>query len=203
MAEHNNAAERSRSRGRDMTSSGRGGLGNIHHAVDPTIHESGPDDYSTTRGREPAVDPDRVISTGRGGAGNIRSPSRDVGSHPHHQVHPDPRQEELIRAEAHREGAVHSTGRGGLGNMSRSRSRGPQTVRGHDQEHERSRSGDPEQHKHNGVSEFIHKVLHPHHNEEGGHHEHHDQHDITDPALKSVDAVDVPPPLTFSRTDAK
>ncbi|KAJ3732842.1 hypothetical protein DFJ43DRAFT_1071648 [Lentinula guzmanii] len=199
MTEHN-IVERSRSRGRDMTSSGRGGLGNIHHAVDPTIHESGPDDYSVTRGREPAVNPDKVVSTGRGGAGNIRSPSRDIGSHPHAPVYPDPRQEELIRAEANREG-VHSTGRGGLGNMSRSRSRDPQTVRAHDQSHDRSRSGDPEHHKHTGVSELIHKVLHPHHNEENTHHDSHTNPEST--PKQSVDSTDVAPPLTFSRSDAK
>lgn len=42
--------------------------------------DSGPDDFSPTRGREPHVrQVDQVLySTGRGGAGNIRSPSRDV-----------------------------------------------------------------------------------------------------------------------------
>ncbi|KAJ3883934.1 hypothetical protein F5051DRAFT_390607 [Lentinula edodes] len=194
-----NNAERSRSRGRDMTSSGRGGLGNIHHAIDPTIHESGPDDYSVTRGREPAVHPDQVISTGRGGAGNIRSPSRDAGSYSHTPVGPDPRQEELIRAEADREGAVHSTGRGGLGNMSRSRSRGPRTALA--QEH--SASGDPEHHKHTGVSELIHKVLHPHphHIQESGRHETHAQVPAESTPKNSVDHE--APPLTFSRADAK
>ncbi|KAJ4479315.1 hypothetical protein J3R30DRAFT_3733630 [Lentinula aciculospora] len=183
------AEERSHSRGRDMTSSGRGGLGNIHHAVDPALHESGPDDYSSTRGREPAVNPNKVVSTGRGGAGNIRSPSRDVGSHPHTPVQPDPHQEELIRAEADRDG-VHSTGRGGLGNMSRSRSRARDTQT---PVAEHSRSGDPEHHRHAGVSELIHKVLHPHHAEESGSHE----------ESTPKHSVDVAPPLTFSRTDAK
>ncbi|KAH9175251.1 hypothetical protein EDB89DRAFT_347779 [Lactarius sanguifluus] len=73
----------SRGRGRQYQSSGIGGAGNIRasstsseraHIVD------GPDDFSSTRGREPRspFHPDKIISIGRGGAGNIRSPSRDV-----------------------------------------------------------------------------------------------------------------------------
>ncbi|KAI9445292.1 hypothetical protein H4582DRAFT_906241 [Lactarius indigo] len=54
-------------------SSSRGRV-NAHKLLD------GPDDFSSTRGREPRspFNLDKIISIGRGGAGNIRSPSRDV-----------------------------------------------------------------------------------------------------------------------------
>ncbi|KAF8649306.1 hypothetical protein AX16_005885 [Volvariella volvacea WC 439] len=121
-------ANRSQSRGRDgFTSSGRGGLGNIRQtSVSRTRPDSGPDDFSSSRGREHAVDPTRVYSTGRGGAGNIRSPSRDVRSPP---LGPDIHEQEVVEnyLSTHRD-TPHSTGRGGLGNMtSRSQSRGPST----------------------------------------------------------------------------
>lgn len=86
----------------------------------------------------------QTFSTGRGGAGNIRSPSRDINN----PLSPDPAQgeRELIREHvaASQEapvgvplpphqafsdlfpGTQHSTGRGGVGNIAnRSRSRGP------------------------------------------------------------------------------
>ncbi|KAE9410032.1 hypothetical protein BT96DRAFT_1012300 [Gymnopus androsaceus JB14] len=180
-----------RSRSRDLTSSGRGGIGNIHNAVDPRT-ETGPDDISVKRGREPAVHPDKVFSTGRGGAGNIRSPSRDVAATTSHApVQPDPRQEELIRAEAEH-GGVFSTGRGGIGNISRSRSRGPSpkedSSRSASHEHEHQ---NPKDH-HSGVSDLLHKVLHPHHTE--GH-----------SPSKDVpkESAELAPPLNISRIDAK
>ncbi|KAE9409199.1 hypothetical protein BT96DRAFT_931973 [Gymnopus androsaceus JB14] len=167
-------SERSLSRGRELVSSGRGGIGNIHAPVDLTRPATGPDDFSITRGREPAVNPDRVLSTGRGGAGNIRSPSRDTPAH-HSPIRPDQRQQELVKAESDRQ--VFSTGRGGLGNMSRSRSRGPaaafaQEIAEIAAVRSRSASRDPEQRsqskdKHSsGVSGFLHKVLHQHREEE-------------------------------------
>ncbi|KAG9311655.1 hypothetical protein JVU11DRAFT_7890 [Chiua virens] len=88
----------------------------------------GPDDFSPTRGREPAVHPERILSTGRGGAGNIRSPSKD----PH--IPPIPEGESTYQAKLihdHAETTIlHSSGRGGVGNISasRSRSRDPATV---------------------------------------------------------------------------
>ncbi|KAI6127845.1 hypothetical protein EDD16DRAFT_1855618 [Pisolithus croceorrhizus] len=123
---------RSLSRGRDtFQSSGRGGAGNIRRSSqsrEPGPFD-GPDDFSHTRGREPAVHPDRVYSVGRGGAGNIRSPSRDPGSV--RPVHPDvitesEYEQRILRDHAAAE-VVHSSGRGGAGNItrSRSRSRGP------------------------------------------------------------------------------
>ncbi|KAJ7099026.1 hypothetical protein C8R43DRAFT_907594, partial [Mycena crocata] len=116
------SADRSTSRGREpLTSSGRGGLGNIRPPSTSRDRPlTGPDDFSNTRGREPAVTPSpEPRSTGRGGAGNFRSPSRDT--------HDAVGEAERIRAaEAARDG-LFSTGRGGVGNMagSRSRSRGP------------------------------------------------------------------------------
>ncbi|KAJ6574567.1 hypothetical protein B0H19DRAFT_1124819 [Mycena capillaripes] len=116
-------ADRSTSRGREaLTSSGRGGLGNMRPSSNSQDRPvDGPDDFSSTRGREPAVAISELRSTGRGGAGNFRSPSRDpvddrdvrTGS-----------ERDMIRAHESREReAVHSTGRGGAGNMSGSRER--------------------------------------------------------------------------------
>ncbi|KAF8157263.1 hypothetical protein B0H34DRAFT_849518 [Crassisporium funariophilum] len=104
--------ERSVSRGREaFQSTGRGGIGNIRQTSlsRDARPDSGPDDFSTTRGREPLGSPTQIYSTGRGGAGNIRSPSRDVSRPPNVDV-----LEEDV-----------STGRGGLGNINRSRSRDP------------------------------------------------------------------------------
>ncbi|KAH9830143.1 uncharacterized protein C8Q71DRAFT_379960 [Rhodofomes roseus] len=81
------STDRSVSRGREFYSSGRGGVGNIRRAskddlTRPPASPSSPtgrpdhDDLSLTRGREPpAINPDSAKSTGRGGAGNIRSTS--------------------------------------------------------------------------------------------------------------------------------
>ncbi|PPQ76513.1 hypothetical protein CVT24_010874, partial [Panaeolus cyanescens] len=134
------APERSTSRGRDaFQSSGRGGLGNIRQASQSrdARPDSGPDDFSVTRGREPVAQNNAPLySTGRGGAGNIRSPSRG----PNKIV--DIAEETVIRDHiAKQEDAVTSTGRGGLGNLAqRSRSRGP----GADGTPGRSRSRGPD-----------------------------------------------------------
>ncbi|KAF9074997.1 hypothetical protein BDP27DRAFT_97469 [Rhodocollybia butyracea] len=113
--------ERSLSRGRQLISSGRGGMGNMHTASVDSRPQTGPDDLSITRGRDLAINPDRVLSIGRGGAGNIRSPSC------HSPVTPqaiDLRQQELLKAEGGDRTQLVSFGRGGLGNMGRSPSRG-------------------------------------------------------------------------------
>jgi len=116
-------AARSASRGRERyQSSGRGGLGNIRPSSvsRDTRTESGPDDFSVTRGREPISHPTQIFSTGRGGAGNLRSPSRDG------QKTRDVEEDVIIREyRMSQEGAPVSTGRGGIGNISRSRSREP------------------------------------------------------------------------------
>ncbi|KAI6142750.1 hypothetical protein BKA82DRAFT_1000164 [Pisolithus tinctorius] len=131
----NTVDSRSLSRGRDaFQSSGRGGAGNIRRSSqsrEPRPFD-GPEDFSHTRGREPAVHPDRVYSVGRGGAGNMRSPSRDPGAvRPVHEdvIAESPYEQRILREHAAAE-VVHSSGRGGAGNItrSRSRSRGPGLV---------------------------------------------------------------------------
>ncbi|KAK2459470.1 hypothetical protein APHAL10511_008504 [Amanita phalloides] len=119
--------ERSVSRGRDaFQSSGRGGVGNIRRtSVSRDARpDSGPDDFSTTRGREPRpTTGQEIFSTGRGGAGNMRSPSREVRSGPAAST-VDAVEDQVIRShKAAEQIAVHSTGRGGIGNMASSRSR--------------------------------------------------------------------------------
>ncbi|ETW84866.1 hypothetical protein HETIRDRAFT_241999, partial [Heterobasidion irregulare TC 32-1] len=126
--------DRSTSRGREFSSSGRGGVGNFRQpsvsrgTVDRTSID-GPDDFSPTRGRErnnAFNSTDKVVSVGRGGAGNIRSPSRARGE----DLSDD---RDRIRAiDESNENHAYSSGRGGLGNItvskSRSRSRGPGNV---------------------------------------------------------------------------
>jgi len=122
--------DRSASRGREAFSTGRGGIGNIRQGSQSrdARPDSGPDDFSVTRGREPISNPKNLYSTGRGGAGNIRSPSREVGAGP--KI--DEEEQAVIDGYvASKEGAPISTGRGGLGNISanRSRSRDPSVSR--------------------------------------------------------------------------
>jgi len=127
--------DRSVSRGRDVyQSSGRGGAGNIRQASasrEPRPQD-GPDDFSTSRGREPVSAFSKMFSTGRGGAGNIRSPSRDVqdANSTNGTVDPAIAEEEVIRVHVvAAQDIPYSSGRGGAGNIgqphSRSRSRGP------------------------------------------------------------------------------
>ncbi|KAF8604685.1 hypothetical protein BDV93DRAFT_95267 [Ceratobasidium sp. AG-I] len=114
--------DRSRSRGRELQSTGRGGAGNFvrSESISRPRDDGSP---GQERGRE-ILPSNKVTHTGRGGAGNIRSPSRD----PEADVRTLSREREIV--EGHRqaeENQIHSTGRGGYGNMdrSRSRSRGP------------------------------------------------------------------------------
>ncbi|KAI5984010.1 hypothetical protein EDC04DRAFT_3150213 [Pisolithus marmoratus] len=123
---------RSLSRAREVFQSyGRGGAGNIRRSSqsrEPRPYDV-PEKISLTRGREPAVHPDRIYSTGRGGAGNMRSLSREPGSvrSVHEDVIAECEYEQCILREHTAAEAVHSSGRGGAGNIanSRSRSRGP------------------------------------------------------------------------------
>jgi hypothetical protein len=114
-------SERSISRGRGAFSTGRGGVGNIRQPSQSTDarSESGPDDFSVTRGREPIASQKEIFSTGRGGAGNIRSPSRDIQDPITNRFEQDVMKE----YKKSQEGALVSSGRGGLGNIHRSRSR--------------------------------------------------------------------------------
>ncbi|KAH9020661.1 hypothetical protein EDB84DRAFT_1514637 [Lactarius hengduanensis] len=71
------------SRGVQYKSSGRGGAGNAREAPDYSQRASifdGPEDFSSTKGRElrSSFYPDKITSIGRGGSGNVHSPSRDV-----------------------------------------------------------------------------------------------------------------------------
>ena len=96
-----------------------------------TIHSGGINGGAGGGGKETSLD--RVIHTGRGGAGNTRSPSK--------QGRDEARREEALeeRMVAERRGremladTPYSTGRGGAGNMnssrSRSRSRQPSLTR--------------------------------------------------------------------------
>lgn len=110
-------ADRSRSRGREFQSTGRGGAGNFVRSE--SVSRTREEGVGQERGRE-ILPANRITHSGRGGAGNIRSPSRN----PEADISELSREREII--EDHRrseEGQVHSTGRGGYGNMDRSRSR--------------------------------------------------------------------------------
>jgi len=74
-----------------------------------------------TRGREPIATQKEIFSTGRGGAGNIRSPSRDIRDPITNRFEKDV----INKYNKSQEDALVSSGRGGLGNINRSRSRDP------------------------------------------------------------------------------
>jgi len=120
-------------RGRQgVVSTGRGGAGNAvrspSRGIDP---EPTP---GIERGREmPARDlsVERAMHSGRGGAGNIRSPSRDPTARIAEEENESAIQERLIAEQRGRQAdAPFSTGRGGVGNISRDKSRSRSAVRG-------------------------------------------------------------------------
>jgi len=148
-------SERSRSRGRGLQSSGRGGTGNIRPPSIDRVVGTGPEDFSDTCGREPIpVHTDEVTSTGRGGAGNIRSPSRDP-SRPgsvQGKASPSPLRAEqrgrrgydqdlISDIDVERDTGVHSSGRGGAGNMIRSRPSSESRSRSREPVHGSGRGG--------------------------------------------------------------
>ncbi|GMK58808.1 hypothetical protein CspeluHIS016_0602500 [Cutaneotrichosporon spelunceum] len=117
-------------RGRDLISTGRGGAGNIVREL-----SCGPDELELAgeRGRELRDrSVDRATHAGRGGAGNIRSPSRDPMSEAISEAQEDALQDALIAERRGRpENQTFTTGRGGAGNIdarSRSRSAVPEPV---------------------------------------------------------------------------
>jgi len=117
MSETNN---RSQSRGRDLASTGRGGAGNIVRG-DSTSRPR-PEDEGAERGRNvyAADETNRVTHAGRGGQGNVRSPSRDPAKDAVERAF----EEDVLRkSREHREQFGVSAGRGGTGNIDRSRSR--------------------------------------------------------------------------------
>ncbi|KAG8864096.1 hypothetical protein FRB96_006970 [Tulasnella sp. 330] len=119
--------DRSSSRGRDFASTGRGGAGNVVRSASASRDVRAED--GDERGREVFVNGDRVTHAGRGGQGNIRSPSRDPA-----QVAQERAFEEAVirKRREEREAQPASSGRGGTGNISadrsRSRSRDPNSV---------------------------------------------------------------------------
>ncbi|KAI9636301.1 uncharacterized protein MKK02DRAFT_45005 [Dioszegia hungarica] len=120
-------------RGRQgVVSTGRGGAGNLMRSpsrgLEPEIAPG------SERGREATqrdLSGDRAVRSGRGGAGNIRSPSRDPTTRIAEEENEKTIQERLINEERGRKGeSPFSTGRGGAGNFSRDKSRSRSAVRG-------------------------------------------------------------------------
>ncbi|QRW17739.1 class I glutamine amidotransferase-like protein [Rhizoctonia solani] len=130
-------ADRSRSRGREFQSTGRGGAGNFVRSE--SVSRTREDGVGQERGRE-ILPASKVTHSGRGGAGNIRSPSRDPEadiralSHEREIIEDHRRTEEgqvvalnwpwwlwkhgSLRSRSREPSkAVHSSGRGGFGNI--------------------------------------------------------------------------------------
>ncbi|KII83971.1 hypothetical protein PLICRDRAFT_433652 [Plicaturopsis crispa FD-325 SS-3] len=122
-------------------SSGRGGAGNIHASTSPqesdaTVPNRGREAQPSANAITISDSPPRIVSTGRGGTGNIRRPSREaqearLGSLP---TVPSSDVAEFERRVLERneeaKSAAHSTGRGGVGNISsKSRSRSKSKLR--------------------------------------------------------------------------
>ncbi|KAJ7658458.1 hypothetical protein B0H17DRAFT_349895 [Mycena rosella] len=128
-------SDRSRSRGRDTGyhSSGRGGAGNFHSALQNALPSADVQEFPWPRGRERApvrearptpVGAAASRSTGRGGSGNFnQSPSP---ADPSYSL----RDREILRSHAAAEAernVVRSSGRGGMGNIVASPSPGNST----------------------------------------------------------------------------
>jgi len=118
--------DRSTSRGRDITSVGRGGAGNFvrgESASRNTINRALDGDE---RGRtvEPRIEASTVTHSGRGGSGNIRSPSRDPIKEADERAY----EQQVLARSRERSLNMTSSGRGGGGNISGSRSRSRDPV---------------------------------------------------------------------------
>jgi len=135
-------AERSQSRGRDtnIQSVGRGGAGNFKRSESVSRDRVTREEDGDERGRElsPGHAANTVTHSGRGGAGNVRSPSRDLRAEAAAVAHD---RGVLQAAKERDEHIVRSSGRGGAGNIigttpplatsrSRSRSREPRFSSG-------------------------------------------------------------------------
>jgi len=119
-----------------LQSTGRGGAGNFRRAEsisrDPVLN-------GDERGREVNPHPDAPTHSGRGGAGNVRSPSRNPEAR-QAEIDAIKHEREVIEAtREHERTQIHSSGRGGLGNMSAS----PAASPSRNQSNSRSRSRDP------------------------------------------------------------
>lgn len=109
-------SERSISRGRDLASTGRGGAGNIVRGESASRNRA---EGGDERGREVVQHSEKITHAGRGGAGNVRSPSRD-----RNKEQADVRYEEEVLRKSREDRPIGlSSGRGGTGNISTSRSR--------------------------------------------------------------------------------
>ncbi|TFK47678.1 hypothetical protein OE88DRAFT_1714503 [Heliocybe sulcata] len=191
---------RSQSRGRDFTSSGRGGAGNIRRQSASRDPERNPDlpevPVGTTRGREPvpSYGARTNVSVGRGGAGNILSPSRDAKTEQEEAAY----ERELIRKrmeerQAHAvtlrlsshspfcstlthlprsRDAYHSTGRGGAGNIYAGDGIGEVIDEEERRGHEASHDGGIHSTGRGGLANMTALPTPP-----PEHHEHHLQHD--------------------------
>ncbi|KAG8892628.1 hypothetical protein FRB99_002577 [Tulasnella sp. 403] len=165
MPETNN---RSTSRGRDFATTGRGGAGNLVRGESASRARITRVEDGDERGRDVAPREDgRVTHAGRGGQGNIRSPSRDPAKDAADRAF----EEDVLRkSREHREAFGVSHGRGGTGNIdkSRSRSRDPAgfgSGRGgagniHDHEHHRPEA---ELERLDEEERAIHEAKHHHH----------------------------------------
>jgi len=123
--------DRSVSRGRDLASTGRGGVGNVVRSESANGARIVRAEDGDERGREVFSTDDRVTHAGRGGQGNVRSPSRDASKVAEERAY----EEAILRKRRQeREGQPLSSGRGGTGNISRDPSRS------------RSRARDPNSH---------------------------------------------------------
>jgi len=105
---------RSVSRGREtLTSVGRGGAGNFQRSESVSRERVVHGFPGEERGRELPLDhPLRLTHSGRGGAGNIRSPSRDPS-----KIEREIEQDLNVVHEHNGSPSLRSTGRGGAGNM--------------------------------------------------------------------------------------
>jgi len=98
---------------------GRGGAGNIHcSSVPRNLCQPGPDGCSPQGCELANRRNEQVTSTGRGGAGNLRSPTRDAHAAAEAAIRIDGRYIRELYSEKGEK--IYSTGRGGAGNISRS-----------------------------------------------------------------------------------
>jgi len=118
--------DRSASRGRDLASTGRGGAGNVVRSESANGTRVSRAEDGDERGREIFDARERVTHAGRGGQGNVRSPSRDASKLAEERAYEDA----IIRKRRlEREAQPVSAGRGGTGNISRDPSRSRSRVR--------------------------------------------------------------------------
>ncbi|KAG8955353.1 hypothetical protein FRC04_008704 [Tulasnella sp. 424] len=142
MSERN---ARSTSRGRDFASAGRGGAGNMVRSESQSRAQVTRVEDGDERGRDVGPrDENRITHAGRGGQGNVRSPSRDPAKEAAERAF----EEEVVRKSRENRDWGVSSGRGGSGNIntskSRSRSREPGIASGR-----------------GGLGNIIDHVLHP------------------------------------------